>query len=295
MKDEENKMQSAAPEQQAQPEQTQPESEPAADAAQPGTENEPKAETTATETPDKKKRPLWRKLLAVFAAALAVLVLLAVLYINGKLDLIHYDDGTVDGVGTVDAEEDQDLDTTGLTQATNDEMEMPEGSPFADEDVLNILLISTDERTDAVNDLADTPSARSILITHSASYKTSFAYNSWNRNYKMSMYSNRTKKFEAAVDELTGKQLTFANVVVCFANIAAYAGDSHDVQEVQYVEGGQAYLFTSGGVQTGRWEKDHPTHPIRLYTDAGEEMTLNRGKTYFALVDNDEWSNFSYQ
>ena len=56
MKDEENKMQSAAPEQQAQP----------------GTENEPKAETTAPETPDKKKRPLWRKLLAVFAAALAV-------------------------------------------------------------------------------------------------------------------------------------------------------------------------------------------------------------------------------
>ena len=152
-----------------------------------------------------------------------------------------------------------------------------------------------DYRTDAVNDLADAPSARSILITHSASYKTSFAYNSWNRNYKMSMYSSRTKKFEAAVDELTGKQLTFANVVVCFANIAAYAGDSHDVQEVQYVEGGQAYLFTSGGVQMGRWEKDHPTHPIRLYTDAGEEMTLNRGKTYFALVDNDEWSNFSYQ
>lgn len=152
-----------------------------------------------------------------------------------------------------------------------------------------------DYRTDAVNDLADAPSARSILITHSASYKTSFAYNSWNRNYKMSMYSSRTKKFESAVDELTGKQLTFANVVVCFANIAAYAGDSHDVQEVQYVEGGQAYLFTSGGVQTGRWEKDHPTHPIRLYTDAGEEMTLNRGKTYFTLVDNDEWSNFSYQ
>ena len=152
-----------------------------------------------------------------------------------------------------------------------------------------------DYRTDAVNDLADAPSARSILITHSASYKTSFAYNSWNRNYKMSMYSNRTKKFESAVDELTGKQLNFANVVICFANIAAYAGDSHDVQEVQYVEGGQAYLFTSGGVQTGRWEKDHPTHPIRLYTDAGEEMTLNRGKTYFALVDNDEWSNFSYQ
>ena len=97
------------------------------------------------------------------------------------------------------------------------------------------------------------------------------------------------------VDELTGKQLTFDNVVVCFANIAAYAGDSHDVQEVQYVQGGQAYLFTHGGVQTGRWEKPHPTHPLKLYTDSGEEMTLNRGKTYLALVDDDEWSRFNYQ
>ncbi len=31
-------------------------------------------------------------------------------------------------------------------------MVMPTGSPFADDDVLNVLLISTDERTEAVND-----------------------------------------------------------------------------------------------------------------------------------------------
>lgn len=152
-----------------------------------------------------------------------------------------------------------------------------------------------DYRTSAVSELEGEPSARNISITHSASYKTSFAYNSWGKNYKMSMYSHRTKKFESSVDELTNKQLTFDNVVVCFANIAAYAGDSHDVQEVQYVQGGEAYLFTRGGVQTGHWEKNHPTQALKLYTDSGEEMILNRGKTYFALVDDDEWSNFSYQ
>ena len=42
-------------------------------------------------------------------------------------------------------------------------------------------------------------------------------------------------------------------------------------------------------------DRPHPTHPLKLYTDSGEEMTLNRGKTYFALVDEDERSNFSYQ
>ena len=34
---------------------------------------------------------------------------------------------------------------------------------------------------------------------------------------------------------------------------------------------------------------------LKLYTDSGEEMTLNRGKTYLALVDDDEWSSFNYQ
>ena len=152
-----------------------------------------------------------------------------------------------------------------------------------------------DYRSGEVNRLSGSPTATSINIVHSDSYKTSFTYNNLSKNYKMRMYSHLAKKFEDTVDELTGKQLTFDNVVVCFASIAAYAGDSHDVQEVNYVAGGQAYLFTYGGVQTGRWEKPHPTQPLKLYADNGEEMKLNRGKTYFALVDDDEWENFNYQ
>lgn len=151
-----------------------------------------------------------------------------------------------------------------------------------------------DYRTAASNDLPGAPAAKTISITHSESYRTRLTYNSWGRSYKLEMYNRSKKAYENTVDELTGKQLTFDNVVVCFADIAAYAGDSHDVQSVNYVAGGQAYLFTRGGVQVGRWEKPHPTHPLKLYTETGEEMTLNRGKTYLALVDNDEWSNFSY-
>ena len=151
-----------------------------------------------------------------------------------------------------------------------------------------------DYRTAAANDLPGAPAAKTISITHSESYRTRLTYNSWGRSYKLEMYNRSKKAYENTVDELTGKQLTFDNAVVCFADIAAYAGDSHDVQSVNYVAGGQAFLFTRGGVQVGRWEKPHPTHPLKLYTETGEEMTLNRGKTYLALVDNDEWSNFSY-
>lgn len=77
----------------------------------------------------------------------------------------------------------------------------------------------------------------------------------------MQMYNSSKKATENTVDELTGEQLTFENVVVCFADMDAYAGDSHDVQEVQYIKGGDAYLFTRGGVQVGRWEKPIPPTP----------------------------------
>lgn len=106
---------------------------------------------TSQEQPLRKKWPRWAKILLGVVAALVVVVGAGVLYVNGKLDLLRYSDGSIIGIGTIDASEDQDLDGTGLVH-NSDEMEMPEGSPFADEDVLNILLIGTDERTEAVND-----------------------------------------------------------------------------------------------------------------------------------------------
>ncbi len=108
------------------------------------------AEAASSNPPPQKKSRLRRVVLWV----LAILVVLAVsagLYINSKLDLIRFDDGKLSFVGSINRDEDQDLNTAGLQQSTA-EMAMPAGSPFADANVLNILLIATDERTDAVND-----------------------------------------------------------------------------------------------------------------------------------------------
>ncbi len=99
----------------------------------------------------KRRLPMWARVLLGVLCVVVVFAGLAVAYVNGKLDLIRYNDGTVDSVGSIDAGEDQDLDSSGLEHNTG-EMVMPEGSPFQDEDVLNVLLISTDERTEAVND-----------------------------------------------------------------------------------------------------------------------------------------------
>ncbi|MDD4851388.1 MAG: LCP family protein [Gemmiger sp.] len=99
----------------------------------------------------RKRMPRWKKVLLAVVAVVLALLFLGGAYINGELDLIHYSDGSVDTVGQIGAEEDQDLNGAGLAENTG-EMTMPEGSPFTDSNVLNILLIGTDERTDAVND-----------------------------------------------------------------------------------------------------------------------------------------------
>lgn len=101
--------------------------------------------------PSARRLPLWLRVVLGILCVVLVLLALLVGYINGKLDLIRYNDGTVDSIGTIGEEEDQDLDSTGL-EHNDGEMIMPEGSPFEDDDVLNVLLISTDERTEAVND-----------------------------------------------------------------------------------------------------------------------------------------------
>ena len=95
---------------------------------------------TKNDTPAEEARPKqsrWRRLPKggrAAVVALGIVVLLAVaafLYVNGKLDLLRYNDGSVSEMGEIGAEEDQDLDGTGLTH-TEADMAVPEGSPFAD-------------------------------------------------------------------------------------------------------------------------------------------------------------------
>ena len=141
--------QESAPETPAASEETVADKTPAADQ---GETTAPAEEKPGEPAPAPKRRlPLWARILLGVLCVVVVFVGLAVAYVNGKLDLIRYDDGTVDSVGSIGAEEDQDLDSNGLEHNTGD-MIMPEGSPFQDDNVLNVLLISTDERTDAVND-----------------------------------------------------------------------------------------------------------------------------------------------
>ena len=86
----------------------------------------------------------------IVALVLILLLLVAFIagfaFVKGKLNLINYDDGKKEYETIQEGDEDQiDLDLSGLEQV--DPEGVPSGEIYKDENVLNVLILGTDERT----------------------------------------------------------------------------------------------------------------------------------------------------
>ena len=100
----------------------------------------------------------------IIAAAAVLLLATAALagwaYYNSKLDLIQYDDGSKEiDISTSYAIDNDELDIADLPDAPEDVdasggIEILEGDIYHDDNVVNILLLGTDERTDEFNENA---------------------------------------------------------------------------------------------------------------------------------------------
>ncbi len=133
-----------------------------------------------------------------------------------------------------------------------------------------------------------------VEIVHSApTYKTRFLYDAGTTTYKMQQYYT-DGTWKDTVDELNDQQLAFTNVIVLYTDMAAYAGDSHDVQNVNYGDGGIGYYAYGGKVEKIYWQKGTPLEALRLYylTEDGKcsdiPLEVNIGKSYVTVVDIDE-------
>ena len=108
----------------------------------------------------------------------------------------------------------------------------------------------------------------------------------------MQYYTDGTWK--DTVDELNDQQLAFTNVIVLYTDMAAYAGDSHDVAERQLRRRRYRLLRYGGKVEKIYWQKGTPLEALRLYylTEDGKcsdiPLEVNIGKSYVTVVDIDE-------
>ena len=136
-----------------------------------------------------------------------------------------------------------------------------------------------------------------VAITHSASYKTRFLYDDATTTYKMQQYYSTDGSWRDTIDEEYDEQLAFTNLVILYTDFEAYPGDSHDIQDVEYGNGGIGYYCYGGKIEKIYWQKGTPLEALRLYylTEDGqcsdEQLPVNIGKSYVTVVDVDEAVN----
>ena len=85
------------------------------------------------------------------------------------------------------------------------------------------------------------------------------------------------------------KQLAFTNIIIQCADIAVF--DANGYMQFNLInESGKGYFITGGQAIPITWEKGMDTEPTVYSDSSGEEIVLNTGKTYIALVSSTRWN-----
>jgi hypothetical protein len=106
-----------------------------------------------------------------------------------------------------------------------------------------------------------------------------FEYDSENKVYKRFQYGAEH------IDDLTGEQLTFKNIIIQFAHYTSI--DDHDRQEIDLVGSGSGYYISDGVAVPISWKKASDSDVTKYTTEDGEELKLNPGKTYVSVFESE--------
>ncbi len=125
-------------------------------------------------------------------------------------------------------------------------------------------------------------------------------------NKSQLIYNDSTKEYEyyeygkAHIDALTGETTSFKNVILQPCDYVLCQENGFDDQNgyIQFnlVGTGEGYYITNGKAVPVTWMKGSDTSVTRYYVKAtGEEITLNTGKTYVAIIPADYWAGCTVQ
>lgn len=106
---------------------------------------------------------------------------------------------------------------------------------------------------------------------------------SFNYNAETHVYE-KLHGTEPHVDAANGEQLVFENVIVLETDISLRDDGVH--KNVNW-EGGDAYVgwyFSEGSMQKITWSKADEYSKLKFFDENGDELVMNRGKTYIGMT-----------
>lgn len=106
-----------------------------------------------------------------------------------------------------------------------------------------------------------------------------FEYNEKDGLYYRYQYNDKQ------IDALTGEQLAVSNIILQDCDVSLWE-ESTGYLYVNYMSGGTGKFITHGKCIDITWKKDSEAAPTKYFDAAGNEITLNQGKTWVEIVDN---------
>lgn len=138
--------------------------------------------------------------------------------------------------------------------------------------------------TETVNGLEFAPASETatvavttINVPQASTSKVVWRYDAGSRTYARSMNGKAHK------DAVTGTQLTARNVVVIWAKITPYPGDTHNVVDIKLTGTGKASVFIGGQRINGTWTAGTDAPPTLKAAD-GRTIKLDPGNTWFQVL-----------
>ena len=129
--------------------------------------------------------------------------------------------------------------------------------------------------------MPDGGDATYLRVEYSYSHKPYFEYNASEGVYYRWQFLG-----DKHIDNGNGKQVAFTNIIVLYCP-TANTGDSYGHMDVVTTGTGEGYYLTMGKYEKITWKKTSEDSPVKLYNEAGEELLVNRGKTFFQICTND--------
>jgi hypothetical protein len=149
----------------------------------------------------------------------------------------------------------------------------------------NFTPYGTEIKLDEKYDRSYTANHVSLPFTHNSS---TLVYNTDTHEYEYYEYGDR---HEDAEDD---EPLSFKNVILQKCSFAQL--DEHGYLIYNCIGSGEyAWYLTNGVAKDCTWVKSSETDVTRFYDENGEELMINTGKTYIALVPADTWDKVIFQ
>ncbi len=130
------------------------------------------------------------------------------------------------------------------------------------------------------------------------SCKAGFKYNAETKTYSKTYYDKYTDKMEPQCDGRSGTQFEFTNLIVlhndyALDDTAVYDPANNRKHRLIDWKGGKnskGYYISNGVKQPIYWTKNSEQDSMRFFDMDGNELTINRGKTYICFNEMDDCS-----